>query len=79
MDWDAHLQRIRRAVKTCDRPHPSMKPLTISIGIAVAGNQDGGPEKLLESADAALYTAKRRGRDRVVIDGLNSSRTALPA
>jgi len=41
--------------------------LTGSIGIAV---QDGHPdyERVLARADAAMYEAKRAGRDRVVID-----------
>lgn len=42
-------------------------PLTGSIGVAV---QDGHPdyERVLARADAAMYEAKRSGRDRVVID-----------
>ena len=43
-----------------------MLPITASIGIAV---QDGHPdyERLLARADAAMYQAKRSGRDRVVL------------
>ncbi|QDW65950.1 diguanylate cyclase [Luteimonas granuli] len=42
-------------------------PLTASIGVAV---QDGHPdyERVLARADAAMYQAKRGGRDRVVVD-----------
>ena len=41
--------------------------LTGSIGVAV---QDGHPdyERVLARADAAMYAAKRGGRDRVVMD-----------
>ncbi len=41
-------------------------PLTASIGVAV---QDGHPdyERVLARADAAMYQAKRAGRDRVVV------------
>ncbi len=42
-------------------------PLTASIGVAV---QDGHPdyERVLGRADAAMYQAKRGGRNRVVVD-----------
>ncbi len=40
--------------------------LTISAGIAVCGEHGDTMEALLEVADAALYQAKRDGRDRVV-------------
>jgi diguanylate cyclase (GGDEF)-like protein len=39
--------------------------LTVSIGIAsVVPTADQSPEDLIAAADAALYQAKRRGRDR---------------
>jgi diguanylate cyclase (GGDEF)-like protein len=60
-------ERIRRAVV---KLHPASlgitEPVTVSIGVAVAG-PDGVPiSRLVERADAALYKAKRQGRDRVV-------------
>ena len=60
-------ERIRRAVV---RLHPASlgitEPVTVSVGVAVAG-PDGPPvSRLVELADAALYRAKRQGRDRVV-------------
>jgi diguanylate cyclase (GGDEF)-like protein len=39
--------------------------VTLSAGVAAAGAQPT-PEKLLSAADAKLYEAKRRGKDRVV-------------
>jgi diguanylate cyclase (GGDEF)-like protein len=43
------------------------EPLTVSIGVAVAESHVTDPTALLESADEALYRAKREGRDRVVL------------
>ncbi|MFZ4110163.1 MAG: GGDEF domain-containing protein [Polymorphobacter sp.] len=43
--------------------------VTISIGLAVSGPRDGDAEALLLRADAALYAAKKGGRNRVVSAG----------
>jgi two-component system cell cycle response regulator len=43
-------------------------PVTVSIGIAVAGRAELGVASLIERADAALYQAKRAGRDRLAGD-----------
>jgi len=40
--------------------------ITMSIGVAECPSHGDTPESLIESADAALYEAKDRGRDRVV-------------
>jgi diguanylate cyclase (GGDEF)-like protein len=41
--------------------------LTVSIGVAELRTHGASPKELLEAADAALYSAKRGGRDRVVV------------
>src|SRR3984957_1132959 len=41
--------------------------VTVSIGVAVLGSHGGDLGELLESADQALYRAKRAGRDRVCL------------
>ena len=58
-------EKIREAIKK--EPFPGDLQLTVSIGVA-AFPYDGedGPE-LLRAGDAALYEAKRSGRDRVVL------------
>src|SRR5919204_356917 len=48
--------------------------ITISIGVAEFPSHGDTPESLLESADAALYEAKDRGRDRVVTAGAQQGR-----
>ena len=41
--------------------------MTLSIGVAIGGNDDT-LESMLARADAALYAAKRAGRNRVSVD-----------
>lgn len=53
--------RIRRLVAEQDAV-----PVTISVGVATLGTARPNAETLLEAADAALYEAKRRGRNQVV-------------
>jgi diguanylate cyclase len=41
--------------------------ITVSIGIAAYPETLKNLDKLIEQADTALYTAKRNGRNRVVL------------
>jgi GGDEF domain-containing protein len=62
-------ERLRRAVEDLRMVHESAPGafVTISIGVAsiVPANGDNA-QRLLEAADAGLYEAKRRGRNRLV-------------
>ncbi|HEB96100.1 MAG TPA: sensor domain-containing diguanylate cyclase [Sedimenticola thiotaurini] len=63
-------ERIRRHIG--GQPFPTAQggriPVTVSIGVGELPGEggDGAGKRMLEQADAALYQAKRQGRDRVV-------------
>ncbi|PTT87653.1 GGDEF domain-containing protein, partial [Pelomonas sp. HMWF004] len=61
-------ERLRGAVggRPFDTPAGPLV-VTASIGVARAQGPDEAPEALFSRADAALYEAKRAGRDRVVL------------
>ncbi len=69
-------QRLRAAIENLAIPHRTspFERVTISIGVAGARPScSGSPRDLLEAADAALYTAKHRGRNTVAEHGLPPS------
>lgn len=45
--------------------------VTVSIGVAIAGDKNNTSSKLLVAADEALYMAKENGRNRVYCNGKN--------
>lgn len=57
--------RSRVAAETFGGNHDQVR-ITVSIGVAGFPEHGGTPESIIESADAALYEAKRAGRNRVV-------------
>jgi diguanylate cyclase (GGDEF)-like protein len=59
-------ERIRAAVRGLDLRRLGVQRVSVSIGVAVADGPDEPIGELVESADRALYRAKRSGRDRVV-------------
>jgi diguanylate cyclase (GGDEF)-like protein len=66
-DAVALAERIRSAVR--EQPAGELT-LSVSIGVADLEDLDGAsleqPDELCQAADRALYSAKQRGRDRVV-------------
>ena len=58
-------ERLRWAVSQNGFLKKQYLPLTVSIGVATFPRDAPDGDKLLVAADRALYTAKRRGRNRV--------------
>lgn len=56
-------ERIRRELVGCKVAHPHSETLTTSIGVATAHGAAIGINALIADADAALYEAKRAGRN----------------
>lgn len=73
-------ERLREAVshmevKSAGRTLP---PITISLGLAQYAENGTTAEELLRAADAALYEAKRDGRDRLAV-AASVKRATVPA
>ena len=65
----ARAERIRTRVKELTIHHQGrpMGMLTVSIGVAAFPEHGLSPKELMAAADAALYEAKRGGRDQVAV------------
>ncbi len=70
-------ERVRHNVRALAIAYPEAPAgiVTVSVGVASARPDKRGPdpERILASADQALYRAKREGRDRVVLAPLERS------
>jgi diguanylate cyclase (GGDEF)-like protein len=66
---EARAQRIRAKLRDLVLMHNghSLGLITASIGVAALPDHAMNERDLLQAADAALYRAKREGRDRVVV------------
>ncbi|HEV2323184.1 MAG TPA: diguanylate cyclase [Terracidiphilus sp.] len=65
----ARAERIRSKMRELAVLHQgqSLGMITASVGVAALPQHGTSPKALLEAADAALYRAKREGRDRVAV------------
>ncbi|WP_321813743.1 MULTISPECIES: sensor domain-containing diguanylate cyclase [unclassified Paraburkholderia] len=66
----AHAEKLRSAIETLDIPHADSPNNVLTASVGVASTSAGSFESwrtLIEAADAALYTAKRAGRNRVAV------------
>jgi diguanylate cyclase (GGDEF)-like protein len=59
-------ERVRSSVAALDLTRMGVARVTVSVGVAVARQADQPIADLTAQADAALYRAKRAGRDRVL-------------
>ncbi len=72
-------ERLRECIAVADLPGGATQPagrVTISAGVAAFAPGDSNVEALVQRADAALYAAKRGGRNRVVVAAASAPPTA---
>ncbi len=64
----SRIERIREQLThiAIEHLHIPLKPVTLSIGVAIFPDHGGSADEVIRCADAALYLAKEGGRDRVV-------------
>jgi diguanylate cyclase (GGDEF)-like protein len=65
----AVMERVRERIEATalELDHGKQVQITVSIGLAGIEDPDEGIDALLKRADEALYVAKRRGRNRVIV------------
>jgi diguanylate cyclase (GGDEF)-like protein len=70
VDAAHRAEAIRESIKTLsvDRRRPQIGGVTISGGVATFPDHGPSGDAVLRAADAALYQAKSRGRDRIVMN-----------
>lgn len=74
------LMVARRVLDSCSSPFViDGTPIEITASIGVATNNgDGSPAQLIERADKAMYEAKRKGKNRLEITGIDFAPLATP-
>jgi diguanylate cyclase (GGDEF)-like protein len=74
-----HRSIARRPVRVSSQGRTVQVDVTVSIGVATMRTDDPSLDHLLARADAALYKAKNRGRNRVVQAEAGASDAAPPS
>ena len=64
LNW---AKELNRSVKSLHTRNTSLKPITISAGVAIFPDHGGAGMEVIGAADAAMYRAKAEGRDRVLV------------
>lgn len=79
-DARRRAEQIRDGIKNLRTPYKGgiVGPLSASIGVAAYPEHGSTGEALIRTADAALYRAKREGRDRVMVATLNEGSVSAP-
>lgn len=70
-------EELNRSVKNLHTRNTSLKPITISAGVAIFPDHGGAGMEVIQAADAALYRAKAEGRDRVLVANGGANAKAL--
>lgn len=58
---------VAERLRECVARMPCIEPVTISIGVSICQPAEQSVEQAIKAADKALYQAKQRGRNRLVI------------
>jgi diguanylate cyclase (GGDEF)-like protein len=70
----AIAERIRTAVESLRIPVANGRgPLRVTVSLGVASSREGHKETLIGQADAALYDAKRQGKNRTIRAGVRAA------
>ncbi len=77
-DAAARLEPLREQLSQTGIHHTGrlLKPVTASIGVAEFPRHAAGVLAMLDAADAALYRAKKAGRNRICLGGLQPQNLA---